>query len=101
MWIIVFYDIEVKTNKDKKAYTKFRNSLLFNGFMQMQYSVYSYFCGSMQEVEKIKGNIKAMIPEAGEVRILTITDKQYSRIEIMLNPKKGKKEENREVGLFF
>ena len=44
MRIIVMFDLPVITDKEKKTATKFRKFLLDEGFIMMQYSVYSRIC---------------------------------------------------------
>ena len=41
MRMIVFFDLPVTTKKDRKAYTDFRKFLIRDGFIMLQYSVYS------------------------------------------------------------
>ena len=44
MWIFVFFDLPTKTKKERKKYTEFRRFLLKDGFIMMQFSVYSRIC---------------------------------------------------------
>ena len=39
MRVMVFFDLPVKTKKDRKAYTDFRKFLIKDGFIMVQYSV--------------------------------------------------------------
>lgn len=41
MRVIVFFDLPVKTKKDRREYSNFRKYLVKSGFMMMQESVYS------------------------------------------------------------
>ena len=41
MRIIVFFDLPVKTKKERRNATQFRNFLIKDGFYMMQYSVYA------------------------------------------------------------
>ena len=47
MRVIVMFDLPVITEKEKKIATKFRKFLLDEGFIMMQYSVYSRICKTM------------------------------------------------------
>ncbi len=40
MWVITMFDLPVVTPKARKAYARFRKTLLEDGFTMMQYSVY-------------------------------------------------------------
>lgn len=43
----------------------------------MQYSVYTRHCASFESGDVHVKRVKGMIPDAGQVTILRITDKQY------------------------
>jgi CRISPR-associated protein Cas2 len=80
MWVISFYDLPVQTPKQRKDFARFRKDLLEDGFTMMQFSVYSRHCASIENAEVHIGRMGAQLPPEGEVRFLTITDKQYARI---------------------
>lgn len=80
MWIIVIFDLPVKTKKERKAATKFRNFLLDQGFSMGQFSVYMRFCGGKDQAEAYTKRVERSLPKTGLVQILYITDKQYETI---------------------
>ena len=82
MWVIAMFDLPTDTPKARKAYVRFRKSLLEDGFTMMQYSVYIRHCASIENAKVHVARIGCCVPSAGEVRFLTITDKQFGRIEI-------------------
>lgn len=77
MWLMVMFDLPVKTKEEKREYARFRKYLLGEGFLQLQYSVYAKFCASRENTEKYYRYIKEIIPPAGHVRLIKITDKQF------------------------
>jgi CRISPR-associated protein Cas2 len=81
MWLIAMFDLPVKTKKDRKVYTGFRKSLLELGFSMIQLSVYVRFCGSEELAQKHRRAIRKALPEYGQVRILTLTDRQFEKME--------------------
>lgn len=81
MWVIAMFDLPTDTAKARKAYTRFRKALLQDGFTMMQYSVYIRHCASIENARIHVVRIGRCVPSAGEVRFLTITDKQFGRIE--------------------
>ena len=81
MWIVVMFDLPVVEKKEQKAATAFRNTLLDMGFEMAQFSIYMRFCSSEKEVSTYCKRIEAALPEGGKVNILTLTDKQYERIQ--------------------
>ena len=82
MWVIVMFDLPTKTKKTRKEYASFRKHLLESGFFQMQYSVYARHTPSSEKANAIQGRVVHALPPNGEVRILRMTDNQYSRMEV-------------------
>ena len=82
MWVIAMFDLPTDTPKARKAYTRFRKDLLEDGFTMMQYSVYVRHCASIENAKVHAARMGKQVPAAGEVRFLTITDRQFGRIEI-------------------
>ena len=81
MWVIAMFDLPTDTPKARKAYARFRKDLLDDGFTMMQYSVYIRHCASIENAKVHAVRMGRRVPSAGEVRFLTITDKQFGRIE--------------------
>jgi len=88
MWVLVFFDIPVETKKQRKVATKFRKQLLEDGFTMFQFSIYLRHCPSRENAEVHIKRVKAFLPEAGQVGVLCITDKQFGQMELF----QGKKE---------
>ena len=53
------------------------------GFIMMQYSVYVRTCPSEEFAERIEKRIKRIVPAKGNVRLISITEKQYQDMQIM------------------
>lgn len=82
MWIVVMFDLPTDTKKARKQYSLFRKLLLEDGFDMMQYSIYSRHCTSEEKANVHIRRIEQNIPPDGEVRILSITDKQFEKMRI-------------------
>ncbi|HRP02338.1 MAG TPA: CRISPR-associated endonuclease Cas2 [Candidatus Kapabacteria bacterium] len=93
MWLFVMFDLPVKTKKEVKAATRFRNNLLKNGFVMMQYSIYIKHCPSYENAVSYSRKVKSFLEEEGEVTLMTITDKQYGDMEVFIRTKKSQKKE--------
>ena len=91
MRIIVFFDLPVMTKAERKRATRFRKDLIDDGYIMLQFSVYARICKGVDTVEKHKKRLKTFIPENGSVRVLTVTEKQYASMDIVLGV--AKKEE--------
>jgi len=82
MWVVAMFDLPVDTKAARKEYTRFRKELLKCGFSRMQFSVYGRHCASEEQAEMFAKKIEAFLPPDGEVRVLTVTDKQFERMRI-------------------
>lgn len=45
------FDLPVMTDKERKAATRFRNDLLDNGYLMIQFSVYARPCVTFEQME--------------------------------------------------
>lgn len=84
MWVIAMFDLPTDTPKARKAYARFRKELLDDGFTMMQYSVYSRHCASIDNAEIHVTRMGRKVPGEGEVRFMTITDRQWERIKVFV-----------------
>jgi CRISPR-associated protein Cas2 len=75
------FDLPTDTPKARKAYARFRKDLLDDGFTMMQYSVYTRHCASIDNATIHVARMGRRVPDEGEVRFMTITDKQWERIK--------------------
>lgn len=84
MRVIVFFDLPVKTKKERRDYSRFRKYLIKSGFIMVQESVYSKLALNQNVANDICKNIKKNKPPSGLVQILCVTEKQYSKMEIVV-----------------
>lgn len=89
---MVLFDLPTETKKDRRRASKFRKNLLENGFTMFQFSIYMRFCQSRENAEMQVKRVQNSLPEKGKVGILTITDKQFGRMEIFYGVEKQKTE---------
>ena len=80
MWLFVFFDLPVTTKKERRQAARFRKDLMKDGFSMMQFSVYIRHCASRESADVHVKRVKDLIPEKGQVSILSVTDKQYGNI---------------------
>lgn len=62
--------------------------LLKNGFVKMQFSVYMRHCASEENANVHVQRIEKALPPDGEVRIMTVTDKQFERMQVFWGKKR-------------
>lgn len=82
MWVMVFFDLPTDTKAQRKAAADFRKKMLQDGFAMFQFSIYIRHCSSRENAEVHRKRVKASLPSKGHVGIMTITDKQFTEIEI-------------------
>lgn len=83
MRVLVFFDLPVQNPVQRRAYTQFRKFLLKNGFLMMQESVYCKLALNQTVSDAIIRNIRKNKPDEGLVQLMTITEKQFSKIEMI------------------
>jgi CRISPR-associated protein Cas2 len=84
MRLFVFFDLPTGTKKERSHATKFRNMLIKNGFMMLQFSVYVRVCKGQDMVSKYLDITMKHLPPKGHIRAMQITDKQYERMHILI-----------------
>ncbi len=80
MRILVMFDLPMLTHKEKQEYSNFRRFLLNNGYVMIQFSIYSRFCRNTTDVSKHMKRLLNNKPKFGNVRALQITEKQYENM---------------------
>lgn len=81
MRMLLFFDLPTTTTSDLKEYQKFRKFLINNGFIMLQYSVYSKILLNQTSVNTLRRKLLQIVPEKGLIQILVVTEKQYTNIE--------------------
>jgi CRISPR-associated protein Cas2 len=81
VWTFVFFDLPVGTKRQRRSYSQFRKLLLREGFMQMQLSVYARYHASEKQGDPTRALVRSELPTDGHVRILSVTDRQFSKME--------------------
>ncbi|HHU84623.1 MAG TPA: CRISPR-associated endonuclease Cas2 [Clostridiales bacterium] len=83
MRLILFFDLPTETLEDKRSYRKLRKALLKNGFIMMQESVYCKLLTTPSVENSVKALVRKNRPEKGLVQMLTVTEKQFSKMEFV------------------
>lgn len=88
MRLILFFDLPVETSGEQKAYRSFMKNIRLCGFYMVQKSVYVKMVMDNQGADSIISKVKGFKPKVGNIMILSITEKQFSSIEIILGENK-------------
>lgn len=78
MWCVVMFDLPVQTKLQRTEASRFRKFLIDCGFSMLQFSVYvKYWPTGGVDHATIRA-VKDSLPPDGSVRIVPITDRQWS-----------------------
>lgn len=84
MRLMVFFDLPMVTRTEKRAYAQFRKFLLNDGYDMIQFSVYGRILYGTDAEEKHMKRLLANLPPEGSVRILTVTEKQFASMRLLV-----------------
>ena len=87
MKLLCMFDLPTQTSKERKEYRLFRNALIKEGFTMMQYSVYVRTCPDRDYKIRMEKKIEKIIPKKGNIRLVSITEKQYEDMKILIGSK--------------
>ena len=93
MWLLAMFDLPVETPDNKRDYVRFRKALLKDGFMMLQFSVYARYLPSEEAADVHRSTIRSVIPPLGQVRLITVTDLQFGKMEVYYGKKPRDPEE--------
>ena len=82
-WLMAMFDLPVVLEEERKEATRFRKALLDDGFIMIQYSVYSRPCVSQERMMKYYERVKNYAPTTGDVRLLFFTDRQWNMSKLV------------------
>lgn len=83
MRMLVFFDLPTESAADRRNYRRFRKMLIQNGFLMMQESVYCRLLLNQTVEESVAAVIRKNKPPAGIVQLLTVTEKQFAKMEFI------------------
>lgn len=89
MRVVVFFDLPVLTDANRRDYRQFRKFLIKSGFMMVQESVYCKLAQNSSVGDAIVDNIKKNKPREGLVQVLRVTEKQYNKMDYIVGQKTG------------
>ena len=89
MRVLVFFDLPVITTENRREYRMFRNYMLKNGFLMLQESVYCKLALNGTAVKTIVDGVHKNKPDEGLIQLLTVTEKQYAKMDIVVGNMKS------------
>jgi len=101
LWLYTMFDLPVDTQRARREYARFRKALIAEGFLMLQFSVYARYCNSEEASTAYRNRIRAMLPPDGQVRLLSVTDRQFGKQDVYRGKKREKAEPEPQQLLLF
>lgn len=84
MRMILMFDLPIETKSDRRNYRIFRKYIIESGFVMLQKSIYTKIVLNPTKAKTTLENIKKNAPSDGLLQILTITERQYNQMELLV-----------------
>ena len=92
MRLLCFFDLPMETAQEKRTYRNIRKELIANGFEMLQFSVYYRTCPNRSFANKFYKRLQQSNLPAGNVRLLAVTEKQFSEMTLIVGGKTKQEE---------
>ncbi len=63
------------------------------GFTMLQYSVYVHYLRSEETEEVYRGKVQRALPSHGQVRLISVTDRQFEKMGVFVGKKRERVED--------
>ena len=84
MRLMIMFDLPTETAQQRREYRQFRQKLLNEGFLMIQFSVYTRVCVTRQTATFLENRVKKFLPHGGVVQSLMVTEKQYNDMHFLV-----------------
>ena len=88
MWLFAMYDLPMDKPELRREYAQFHKALVRQGFTMLQFSVYVHFVVSEDTEEALRKRVHISLPSHGQVRLISVTDRQFEKMEIYVGKKR-------------
>lgn len=86
MRILVMFDLPVSNSMARREYTSFHKFLIKDGYDMIQYSIYGRITRNHDDTKKHIIRLRHNLPSRGAVRAMTVTEKQYNAMVVLVGP---------------
>lgn len=83
------FDLPMETAYELKQYRDFRKYLIKNGFVMQQKSIYTKIVLNQTTKENVVIALSKNKPTKGLVQVLTVTEKQYAKMQYLVGTSKS------------
>ena len=101
MWLFAMFDLPVDQPELRREYAQFRKKLLKEGFTMLQYSVYAHYVASDEAEQAYRTRVRDALPSHGQVRVVSITDRQFEKMDVFVGKKRERTEDPPHQMLLF
>lgn len=101
MWLFAMFDLPVDQPALRREYAQFRKKLLKEGFTMLQYSVYAHYVASDEAEQAYRTRVRDALPSHGQVRMVSITDRQFEKMDVFVGKKRERIEDPPHQMLLF
>ena len=84
MRTMLFFDLPRETSKETREAARFVKDIKKEGFIMLQESVYCKLMLNMSAFDSIRKKLDKIKPAKGSIILLTITEKQFNSMDILL-----------------
>lgn len=81
---MVMYDLPVASKANRKRYQRFHKFLINDGYVMMQFSVYTRITNGLDGIQKHLDRLRAHLPSKGSVRVMAVTEQQYASMMLLV-----------------
>lgn len=82
--LFVMFDLPVQTSKEKRAYRYFVKFLTKEGYMRIQFSIYSKLVLNRGTLLNQIRKLEREVPSQGVVQTLVVTEKQFTEMKFLV-----------------
>lgn len=82
--LILMFDLPVETSKNRRDYRTFIKYLKTNGYLRLQYSVYSKLVMNRNVLKFHESKLQLNVPPNGKVQTMVITENQYVAMKYLV-----------------
>lgn len=84
--LLIFFDISVKTKRQRREYRRFRSAMLTMGFAQLQMSIYYKMLANVSNIAAQKKALTKFKPRVGIVQLLPLPLNFFLKLESLVGP---------------
>ena len=85
--VLIMFDLPMDDTVAVRHYTQFRKFLIRQGYFMIQYSIYCKLFPNREAAVKHVDILKRNVPVEGHVRVMMVTEKQYSKMVLLTGNK--------------